>query len=184
MESRPTTDWGITRIARVISLIGLVGLLLFAGITVGEVLLRWLFNYPILGVSDVSSLVVTVAVASCFPLVFAERRSITVRFAGNLLGKRVNSVLEAFGTLVTLGMFFLIAWQLLDYAVELAESDQTTWVVLWPMSPWYIVAAILLALCVPVLAVTVYLQARSESPSKDESVIETDDTDTKLEESQ
>ena len=125
MKNRPRIDWGIARIARVISLIGLIGLLLFAGITVGEVFLRWLFNYPILGVSDVSSLIVTVAVASCFPLVFAERRSITVRIAGNLLGKRVNSIFEAFGTLVTLGMFFLIAWQLLDYAIELAENDQT-----------------------------------------------------------
>jgi TRAP-type C4-dicarboxylate transport system permease small subunit len=168
MENRPTTDWGITRITRVISLIGLAGLLLFAGITVGEVLLRWLFNYPILGVSDVSSLVVTVAVASCFPLVFAERRSITVRIAGKLLGERVNSVFEAFGTLVTLGMFFLIAWQLFDYTVELAESDQTTWVVLWPMSPWYGIAAILMALCVPVLAVTFYLQARPKTSSKNE----------------
>lgn len=184
MKNRPRIDWGIARIARVISLIGLIGLLLFAGITVGEVFLRWLFNYPILGVSDVSSLIVTVAVASCFPLVFAERRSITVRIAGNLLGKRVNSIFEAFGTLVTLGMFFLIAWQLLDYALELAENDQTTWVVLWPMSPWYGVAAILMALCIPVLAVTFYLQIRSAVPSKDESKIEKDDNDIKIGESE
>jgi TRAP-type C4-dicarboxylate transport system permease small subunit len=183
MENNPTNDWGIARITRVISLIGLVGLLLFAGITVGEVLLRWLFNYPILGVSDVSSLVVTVAVASCFPLVFAERRSITVRVAGKILGRRVNKVFEAFGMLVTLGMFFLISWQLWDYAVELAESDQTTWVVLWPMSPWYGIAALIMSLCVPVLAVTFYTQARSAGPSKDNSGIEKDDTDMKIEES-
>lgn len=183
MENHPTTNWRITRVARVISLIGLAGLLLFAGITVGEVLLRWLFNYPILGVSDVSSLVVTVAVASCFPLVFAERRSITVRIAGKLLGKRVNTVFEAFGTLVTLGMFFLIAWQLFDYTIELAENDQTTWVVLWPMSPWYCIAAILMALCIPVLAVTFYLQARSAALSRNDSVIEQDDTNINIKES-
>jgi len=176
MAERPTIELGIAHITKGISLIGLAGLLLFAGITVAEVLLRWLFNYPILGVSDVSSLVVTVAVASCFPLVFSERRSIAVRIAGNLLGKRVNAVLEAFGTLVTLGMFFLVTWQLWDYAVELAKNDQTTWVVLWPMSPWYRIAAILMALSVPVLALTFYLHARSISPSKDEPLIERDDT--------
>ena len=176
MAEGPAIKLGIARIAKGISIIGLAGLLLFSGITVAEVLLRWLFNYPILGVSDISSLVVTVAVASCFPLVFSERRSITVRIAGNLLGKRVNAVLEAFGTLVTLGMFSLVAWQLWDYAIELAKNDQTTWVVLWPMSPWYIVAAILMALCVPIISAVFYLQARSIRPSKDEPPIAQDDT--------
>lgn len=160
MSNRSTIDLEITRWARVISLIGLAGLLVLAGITVGEVFLRWLFDYPILGISDVSSLVVTLSVASCFPLVFAERRSITVRMVGRILGSRANALLEAFGTLVSLGIFILITWQLWVYASELAANRQTTWVVLWPMSPWYRVAAILMALCVPVLIVVFYRHIR------------------------
>ena len=64
-----TVETKIIRWSRGVSLIGLIGLMLLAGITVGEVLLRWLFNYPILGVSDVSRLIVTIVAASClFPL--------------------------------------------------------------------------------------------------------------------
>ena len=72
----------VTRVTRVTSLIGLMGLLVLAGITVGAVVLRWILNQPSLGVSDVSALVISIVIASCFPLVFAERRSITVRVAG------------------------------------------------------------------------------------------------------
>lgn len=161
MSHHSTIYSEVTRWARVISLIGLAGLLVLAAITVGEVLLRWLFDYPILGISDVSSLVVTIAVASCFPLVFAERRSITVKIIGKLSGSRVNAILEAFGSLVSLAIFILVAWQLWVYANELATYNQTTWVVLWPMSPWYRIAAVLMALCVPVLTVVFYSQIRA-----------------------
>ena len=168
MSNRSTIHAEVTRWARVISLIGLAGLLVLAAITVGEVLLRWLFNYPILGISDVSSLVVTLAVASCFPLVFAERRSITVKIVGKLSGSRVNAFLEAFGSLASLGIFILVAWQLWVYANELAMNNQTTWVVLWPMSPWYRIAALLMALCVPVLTVVFWSQVKAVlSPERD-----------------
>jgi TRAP-type C4-dicarboxylate transport system permease small subunit len=161
MSHRSKIDAEVTRWARVISLIGLAGLLVLAAITVGEVLLRWLFDYPILGISDVSSLVVTLAVASCFPLVFAERRSITVKIVGKLSGPRVNALLEAFGSLVSLAIFILVAWQLWVYANELATNNQTTWVVLWPMSPWYRIAALLMVLCVPVLTVVFFSQVKA-----------------------
>lgn len=160
-SQRRTLESEIIRRARTISLIGLAGLLLLAGITVGEVLLRWLFSYPIQGVSDVSRLIVSIVIASCFPVVSAERRHITVRAIGTMLGPRINHLLEAFGAFVTLVIFCLMTWQLWLYANELAASNQTTWLVMWPLAPWWRVATILLGLCVPIQLIAFLVSLKS-----------------------
>jgi TRAP-type C4-dicarboxylate transport system permease small subunit len=161
MSSSSTLESKIIRWTRVVSLIGLIGLLILATMTVGGALLRWLLDFPILGIPDVSSLVITVAVASCFPLVFAERRNITVRLVGNLLGPRISMVLEAFGYLVSIGIFCLMAWQLWIFTGEVAASHETTVVVRLPIAPWYRAATLLVALCVPVQAVVFCSQLKS-----------------------
>ena len=151
----------ISRWARLISLIGLAGLLFLAAITVAEVLSRWLLNYPVVGVSDVSSLAVSVAVASCFPLTSADKRHITVRLAGNFLGPRAHAFFEAFGALLTMTIMALMAWQLWRYASEMATAGQTTWVVLWPVAPWWRIVTILVALCVPMHLVSLFTSLRT-----------------------
>ena len=161
MSSSPTLESRIIRWSQVVSLIGLIGLLILAAMTVAEALLRWLLDFPILGIPDVSSLVITVAVASCFPLVFAERRNITVRLVGNLLGQRISMVLEAFGYLVSIGIFCLMVWQLWIFTGEVAASHETTVVVRLPIAPWYRAATLLVALCVPVQVVVFCSQLKS-----------------------
>ncbi|MFH1953788.1 MAG: TRAP transporter small permease [Pseudomonadota bacterium] len=178
MSPRSTLESKIIFWTRVVSLIGLAGLLVLAAMTVAEALLRWLLDFPILGIPDVSSLIITVAVASCFPLLFAERRNITVRLVGNLLGQRIYMLLEAFAYLVSIGIFCLMVWQLWILTGEFAASNQTTVVVRLPIAPWYRAATLLLALCVPVQAVVFYGQLRSAlfgkemSPQKTEWQIE------------
>ncbi|MEW6667332.1 MAG: TRAP transporter small permease [Thermodesulfobacteriota bacterium] len=151
----------ITRWTRVISLIGLFGLLVLAFITVFEVLLRWIFHKAIASVSDISILVITVAIASCFPLVFAQRGNITIRMVGSMLGPRVSMLLDAFGSLVGIGIFSLLTWQLWIYANNLALRNETTMMVLLPLAPWYRAATALLALCIPTQAIVFFDQVRS-----------------------
>jgi hypothetical protein len=77
------------------------------------------------------------------------------------LGKRANDLFEAFGALITMIIFGLMAWQLWIYANELAASNQTTWLILLPVSPWWRVATILIALCCPIQMVTFYISLKS-----------------------
>lgn len=150
MHPRKSLEQQITRWTRVISLVGLAGLLTLSAITVFEVLVRWLFSFPIQGVYDISQLVVIIVIAACFPVVSAERRHIAVRLTDSLLSARVNSILEAFGELVSLLIFGLMTWQLWIYSNELAASNQTTWMLLWPVAPWWRVATVLMAFCFPI----------------------------------
>ena len=144
-----------TRITRVIALIGLAGLLALASATVLDVLMRWIFNSPIVGLNDTHSLFTALIIASCFPLCIYRRGNITIRFVGNFFGARVRNILDAFGNLVTFIIFSLMAWQFWLYTDQLIEDGETTWVLNWPVSPWWRIVTILIIICVPVTLITV-----------------------------
>lgn len=149
-----------------ISLIGLAGLLMLAGITVGEVLIRWAFKFPIRGVFDLSQLVIIIIIASCLPLVSAERRHITVRLIGTVLGGHANALLEAFGAMITTIIFGLLTWQLWVYADELSAANESTWLTHWPVAPWWRAATVLIALCCVIQFVLFFISLRSVFNSK------------------
>ena len=150
-----------SRVTRVIALIGLVGLLALASATVLDVLLRWIFNSPIVGLNDTHSLFTALIIASCFPLCIHRRGNITIRFVGNILGARVNYILEAFGNLVSFIIFALMGWQLWLYTDKLVRDGETTWVLNWPVSPWWRITTILIFICVPVALLMFIRDSRS-----------------------
>ena len=139
-----------TRVSRAIALIGLAGLLVLALATVLDVLLRWVFNSPIVGLNDTYAMFAAVVIASSFPLCIAQRGNITIRFLGKILGSRMSNLFETFGNLVTSGIFVLMAWQLWLYADQLQADGETTWILQWPVSPWWRVITILVVVNVPV----------------------------------
>lgn len=142
-----------TRVSRAIALIGLAGLLALALATVLDVLLRWVFNSPIVGLNDTYAMFAAVVIASSFPLCIAQRGNITIRFLGKILGSRMSNLFETFGNLVTSGIFVLMAWQLWLYADQLQADGETTWILQWPVSPWWRVITILVVVNVPVALV-------------------------------
>ena len=150
-----------TRVTRAIALIGLTGLLLLASATVLDVLMRWIFNRPIVGLNDTHSLFTALVISSCFPLCIYKGGNITIRFMGSLLGQRVKNILDVFGSLLTLVIFALMGWQLWLYADQLAEDGATTWVLSWPISPWWRIVTVIIILCVPVALMTIIQFAKS-----------------------
>ncbi len=85
------------RFTRWVAFLGLVGLLAVALGTMGDVLLRWLFNSPIEGFEEVSELTFAIIVAACFPAGLIQGHNITIRLLGKGLGRRADQWLEAFG---------------------------------------------------------------------------------------
>lgn len=140
------TDW----LARLISLIGLAGLIALAFAIVADVVLRWLFNSPITGVRDSASLFVAVVIASSLPIGCLKRAHITIRFLGNFLGSKIKMCFEIFGNLIMMVVFALIAWQLWLYTDQLVLEKETTSVLGWPVAPWWRGITIIVAYCVPV----------------------------------
>ncbi len=143
----------IIRATRALAIVGFVVLLLASLTTMVDVALRWLANAPIKGLSDIEGLAVVIVIASCLPLVVAQRQNISIRFLGEALGPAASRWLDAFGSLVLLAFVALIAWQLALYTAGMAESGRTTWLLRISVTPYWSAATALVALCVPAQAI-------------------------------
>src|SRR6185503_9205067 len=112
----------IIRATRALAIVGFVVLLVASLTTMLDVALRWVANAPIKGLSDFEALAVAIVIASCLPLVVAQRQNISIRFLGDALGPAASRWLDAFGALALLAFVTLIAWQLALYTAGMAES--------------------------------------------------------------
>lgn len=157
--------WG----TRWLALIGVVGLVAVALVTIGDVLLRWLFNMPVDGVSEVSRLVVAISIASFFPMALADRHHVSIEFLGAALGPRAGLWLDALAHLVTSFFFLVLGWQFILYTIEVGESGETTWLLGWRVAPWWTVTTVFMLICIPVQALILYHHIRAtirgESPA-------------------
>jgi TRAP-type C4-dicarboxylate transport system permease small subunit len=118
-----------------------------------DVLLRWIASAPIKGLNDINGLVIAIVIASCLPLVIAQRQNISIRFLGEALGAGATRWLEALGSAALLFFVALVGWQLVLYTAGLAEDGRTTWHLRLPLTPWWSVATAIVLLCIPAQAV-------------------------------
>lgn len=146
--------WG----TRWLALVGLVGLVAVALVTIADVLMRWLLSMPVDGVSEISRLVVAVSIASFFPMALAERHHISIEFLGAALGPRARLWIDALAHLVTSVFFMVLGWQFILYTLEIGESGETTWLLAWVVAPWWWVTTVFMLICVPVQVLIFYHQ--------------------------
>jgi TRAP-type transport system small permease protein len=146
---------------RALSALGLVALMILAGLTLADGLARWLANQPIEGVRDVGALAIAVAIACCLPVGLMEKSNITIRLAESAFGARVGRALDVFAAVLVTIVVALMAWQFFVYAEKIARANETTWILKIPRAPfWYVVAWILVAAVVVQLIVVVLEAAR------------------------
>jgi TRAP-type mannitol/chloroaromatic compound transport system permease small subunit len=157
-ETRASSRW-FDPPTRWAAFIGFFGMLVAAGVTVVDALMRGLFSAPFYGWADMNQLVYAIVIVACFPAGLLQGHNITIRFLGSGLGQRATFWLEAFGALLTLIFFVLIAWQFVVLTVELHDTGDTTMTVKYVTWPWWSVATLIIAICVPIQAVVFYGQA-------------------------
>ena len=148
------------RVARFGALCGIVGLVALALMTIADVLMRWLFNEPIDGVADVGPLIVAITVSATFPFAVAGRYHIRITFLGNLMDRTRAAWLNAFATIVTTGFFILFAWQFILHTINVDARGETTWVLRWPVAPWWAVVTLFLVLCAVLQIIVLFAQLR------------------------
>lgn len=135
--------------------LGLVGLLLLGIAIMADVVMRWIFNAPIYGMSDLAELVTPVIVASCLPAAFAARQNITIRFLGRALGARAGQAVELFGQLVVLALLAPMVWEVGKYTANMISYNQLTWLLGVPVWPTWVLTTGLLAACLPIQVLVV-----------------------------
>ena len=149
--------WG----SRWLALIGLIGMVAVALAIIIDVLLRWLFDSPVDGVAEISRLVVAISIASFFPMALADRHHITIEFLGAWMGPRARLWLDLFGHLATSFFFLVLGWQFILYLLEISDGGETTWILGWPVTPWWTVTTLFMLICIPIQGLVLYRQIRA-----------------------
>ena len=134
-----------------IALVGAVGILLLASAVVVDVIVRVLFNSPILGVDDLAKLILALIISSFFPVCLVGGHFVTIRFLGKFLGAKGGSWLEVAGGLGTLFVFCLLAWQFFRFTLfDVTLTGLGTVVLELPQAPWWWAVTVIIIACVPV----------------------------------
>ncbi|MCB1397953.1 MAG: TRAP transporter small permease [Rhodobacter sp.] len=135
-------------LAHVLALLAFAGLLVLAIMVCADIVLRALFDHPLQGVNDVSAMVMAVVIAACIPKMLLLKQNISIEVLGQTLGGRWRKALDAFASVVMLGFFALMVWKFIPYAASVTASGERTWVLRWPIGPWWWVATGFLAVAV------------------------------------
>ncbi|MEM9531691.1 MAG: TRAP transporter small permease subunit [Pseudomonadota bacterium] len=152
MTLASTIDRWFERLTGALALAGFAGLVLFAAMTFYDGTARY-FNWPrVSGFSDYAALWFPVVIASCFPASLMQRSHITVRLVGSWGGPGWRRWLDTFAAGVTLLVFTLVAWQLIEMTREFAAAERTTPTIEMAVAPWWFSACALFSVCVPVQA--------------------------------
>jgi TRAP-type transport system small permease protein len=128
------------RLTHLLALAGFAGLLILAIMVTADILLRFLFDYPLQGVNDVSAVVMAVVIAACIPQCLSLKQNISIEVLGSMSPRRIQLALNLFASLAVLGFFGLMVWQFVPYAQAITASGEKTWVLGWPVGPWWWVA--------------------------------------------
>src|SRR6202521_5205224 len=102
-----------------VAFVGVLGMLFIAFTTIADVVLRWLFNAPIAGMGEVTSMALAVTVAACLPAGAAQRVNLTVELLGDRAGEKTLARLRLFGALLLLAFYAFLAWRIGEYAHSL-----------------------------------------------------------------
>lgn len=127
-----------------LALIGIAILLGNVGLTIIDVLMRWLLAQPQSWVSDVAELSYPVAIACCFPVALETGSMIVVRFLANVIGPRAAHVLDVIGQVLLAALLILFAWKVGLRAQTDWMAGYATLTLKWPVAPsWAAVSALM-----------------------------------------
>lgn len=143
------------RVSNWLAIVGLLGLVALALMTITSVLSRWLLSHPLEWVEDVYRLLIAVVVASFFPSAYAQRGHIAIEFLSLILSERGRKVVAIFAAIVTFLFTIVLSWQLVLYTLEVWETGETTWLHGYSVTPWWMAATALMLVAIPVQLIVV-----------------------------
>lgn len=128
-------------------------------LTVAEVILRWGFNAPIFGATEISSFLLALAIGAGLCMVSAENSHITVSLMEGPMLRMAPRAYPALRHLLNLAGAVLFAWLLGRHAWLSFDSGQRSIIREWSFWPLYASLALLCALAA-VLAVGCWRSGR------------------------
>jgi TRAP-type C4-dicarboxylate transport system permease small subunit len=140
----------IDRAVETVAVIGFLGLVFIAFLTMVDVALRYLNLPRFEGLKDLTEVAFAVVVAACFPAGLKKGNAVTVTLLGKALGPGPHAWLDVIGAVFMLALFGLFAWQFTALTLLYQEAGRTTSTLEWPTAPVWWTVSILMIACVVV----------------------------------
>ena len=113
-----------------------------------DVVLRYVFNRPITGSYEIVEYIMAILISFAVVYCAYKRGHVAVDLLFDRLPPRPQSIVECLGSLITLILFILIAWQNLLYIKEVYDERLTSTILYIPTFPFVaFVAAGFVVLC-------------------------------------
>ncbi len=130
---------------------GVMGMLAISILTTLDVLVfRYLLNTPISGSNEFLSTVFAVAIAAVLPSGLAQRGMLEVDIFAERMGQRRAAWLRTIAAAFLLVFLVIVAWRVVDYAVDAYKTGRQTVILQWKTWPFLSAIAAIFVLCVPV----------------------------------
>ena len=143
----------IRTVNRVLGYVASSFLILLMMITVIDVFLRYFFNSPITGTTEISQLMMIIIVFPALGWAAIDRAHIRVDLLIRQLPKRPSAVVNAITFLLALGVYFIITWRSF---LESAVVNRQTSLIHLPFAPFYWLMSVSLAIfCLAILALII-----------------------------
>ena len=113
-----------------------VALTLMMLLTATDVILRYIFNSPIIFAQEVTELLLVVLVSLGLSYCAIDKEHVTVDVVANNLPKCWLAIFDSFTGIVTLGFFLLIVWRSFVHMDGLAEGGITSLILFIPVFPF------------------------------------------------
>jgi TRAP-type C4-dicarboxylate transport system permease small subunit len=132
----------IEKINKVMDAVGSCVLLFMMLLTAADVILRYL-KMPIVGTYELVSFAGALVVGCALPQTSWQRTHVTVDIVTDKMSKGRLEVLQVTTRLMSMGLFILLGWNILDMARTLYETGESSMTLTIPLYP----LAIALAIC-------------------------------------
>lgn len=131
----------INAISRILAIAASIVLAAMMLLTVGDVALRWVFNYPIIGTTEITESMMACIAFCALAWCAAEKDHLKVDLVVDRFPPRVQGVIDSLTTLAGLGLVALIAWRSLLEGRAVQEMNLISSLIKLPAYPFYYVIA-------------------------------------------
>lgn len=120
----------------VLSRLGCVALFAMMGLTVVDVVGRYVFNSPILGAFEVTSFLVSIMIFSFLGYAQSQKVHVTVDILVNSFPAKAQTIVKLLNYIVGLFVMILISWKGFEKAIESMEAGDSPMNLPIPIHPF------------------------------------------------
>ena len=128
--------------AKVTNIIAAGFLFILMLFTCSDVLLRYLFNKPILGSIEITEFIMAIIVSFSLANCALQKGHVRVDLLGSRLSERAQIVMNSLAYFAFLGLFALITWRIVPRAMEMMEFNQVGLISRIPVPPFVLLVAV------------------------------------------